>query len=240
MTAANSGQCDNREPLELVRHSPWFQGLPEEALETLASTAQFRDMTQGQYIYEQGVPTTEVFCIVSGRVRVSLMSPNGQEFALVEREPGTWFGEPGLVSDEGRVIEAKVIDSTRLLVIPRDTVLRVGAQHPLMYENLFRYSLGILRGLHELIGGILFYPLKARVAGRLLHLCEEHGVAQDEGVLVEIKVSQNDFARLALGSRQRVNRVFRDWVSRGLIEHRGDHVWVRDLDELEAEIDLFD
>ena len=220
--------------------SPWFDNLPQEALAELADAAGYKDLPVGSYIYEQGRPTTEIFCIVEGRVRVSLLSPNGHEFALIEREPGTWFGEPGLVNDEGRIIEASAIEFTRLLVIPRDVVLSVGERYPRMYENLFRYSQSILRSLHGLIGGILFYPLKARVAGRLIHLCEEHGEPSDGGVLLDIKVSQNDFARLALGSRQRVNRVFRDWASRGLVETREDHIWVRDLEQLEQEIDLFE
>ncbi len=225
---------------ELVSASPWFDNLPPEALAELADAAGYKDLPVGSYIYEQGRPTTEIFCIVEGRVRVSLLSPNGHEFALIEREPGTWFGEPGLVNDEGRIIEASAIEFTRLLVIPRDVVLSVGERYPRMYENLFRYSQSILRSLHGLIGGILFYPLKARVAGRLIHLCEEHGEPSDGGVLLDIKVSQNDFARLALGSRQRVNRVFRDWASRGLVETREDHIWVRDLEQLEQEIDLFE
>lgn len=227
-------------PSVLVARSPWFHNLPADAQAELADAAGFEDLPVGSYIYEQGRPTTKIFCIVSGRVRVSLHSPNGHEFALIEREPGTWFGEPGLVNDEGRVVEAVVIEPTRLLIIPRDVVLGIGERYPKMYENLFRYSQDILRGFHELIGGILFYPLKARVAGRLLHLCQEHGEPVDGGVALDIKVSQNDFARLALGSRQRVNRVFRDWAGRGLVETRDDHIWVRDLAELEHEIDLFE
>ncbi len=240
MSAAQAGSGDSLTPDELIRASPWFSNLPDEALAELVSAADFRDLPVGSYIYEQGRPTLEIFCVVSGRVRVSLLSPNGQEFALVEREPGTWFGEPGLVDDEGRVIDATAIEPTRLLIIPRATVLAVGERYPRMYENLFRYSQGILRSLHELIGGILFYPLKARVAGRLLHLCSEHGKPLDGGVLLDIRVSQNDFARLALGSRQRVNRVFRDWASRGLVETRDDHLWVRNVEKLQQEIDLFE
>lgn len=240
MNRVDSENVKDLSPAALVAESPWFQNLPGEALAELAAAAGFKDLPVGSYIYEQGRPTTEIFCVVEGRVRVSLLSPNGHEFALIEREPGTWFGEPGLVNDEGRIIEATAIEFTRLLVIPREVVLSIGGRYPRMYENLFRYSQGILRSLHELIGGILFYPLKARVAGRLMHLCEEHGEPSDGGVLLDIKVSQNDFARLALGSRQRVNRVFRDWASRGLVEMRADHIWVRDLHQLEQEIDLFE
>ncbi len=177
---------------------------------------------------------------VSGRVRISLQSPNGQEFALIEREAQAWLGEPGLVNDEGRVVEAQTIERTELLVIPRDVILSIGQKYPRLYQNLFHYNQQTLRGLHELISGILFYPLKARVAGRLLHFVEEHGKEVEEGIQLDIKVSQNDFARLALGSRQRVNKIFRDWTNRGLVELRDEYLLVLDREALEAEIDLFE
>ncbi len=224
----------------IVSRSPWFKGLPEEALEQLACNAELRQLDAGQCIYRQGFPTTEVYCVTQGRVRVSLHSPNGHEFALIEREPGTWFGEPGLLNDDGRVLEASAIDSVELLVIPRETVLAIGEQHPLMYKNLFHYNMQTLRTMHQLVGGILFYPLKARVAGRLLYLLDGHGQQTQEGLLLDIKVSQNDFARLALGSRQRVNKIFRDWSVRGLVETRNDHLLIRDRAKLEEELSLFE
>ena len=58
--------------------------------------------------------------------------------------------------------------------------------------------------------------------------------------MLDIKVSQNDFARLALGSRQRVNKIFRDWTARGIVESRQDHIFIPDLAALEQEIDLFE
>ncbi|MEP5567200.1 MAG: Crp/Fnr family transcriptional regulator [Halioglobus sp.] len=224
----------------IVARSPWFVGLPERALEALALAAQERELEPGDCIYRQGFPTTEVYCVVEGRVRVSLHSPNGHEFALIEREPETWFGEPGLLNDEGRVLEASAIESVKLLAIPREVVLELGEQYPLMYKNLFHYNMQTLRTMHQLVGGILFYPLQARVAGRLLYLLDGHGQQTDEGVLLDIKVSQNDFARLALGSRQRVNKVFRDWNRRGLVENRNDFLLIRDREQLEEEIRLFE
>ena len=53
-----------------------------------------------------------------------------------------------------------------------------------------------------------------------------------------MKLTQNDFARLALGSRQRVNKIFRKWGERGIIERRGDRLAILDLPSLEAEVSL--
>ena len=55
-----------------------------------------------------------------------------------------------------------------------------------------------------------------------------------------MKVSQSDFARLAVGSRQRVNGIFREWEKSGLVEHRNDRLWIREIAALEEEIVPFE
>lgn len=227
-------------PLEIVRDNSWFHGLPESALERLADAAAPRELAVNSFIYEQGLPSREICCLLSGRVRVSISSPNDQEFALVDHEAGTWLGLPALVGDQERVIDARVIEAARVLVIPREVVLAIGEEHPLMYRNLFRHNQEIIRDLHILMSGILFHPLRSRVAGRLLQFVREHGEPTSEGQLLNIKVSQNEFARLALGSRQRVNKIFRDWAERGIVLMHDDHLLVPDSKRLEREIELFE
>ena len=144
------------------------------------------------------------------------------------------------MGDAARVLDAKTLTQSDILVIPRHVMLEVADDWPLMYRNLFRHNAMFIRFMLELVGGMFFYPLHARVAGRLLHLVEEHGQAVDGGLLIDIKISQADFARLALGSRQRVNRIFREWTRRGLVATRDDHLLVRDIAALEQEVVPFD
>jgi CRP-like cAMP-binding protein len=225
---------------EIVLSGSWFQDLPVDAIDQLVNAASVRAMPVNSYLYEQGLPSREIFCLLSGRVRISISSPNGQEFSLIDREPGDWFGEPGLVGDEGRIIDARLIEPSEVLVIPRDVVLGIADAHPIMYRNLFHYAQGVLRGFHELMGGILFYPLRSRVAGRLLFMAQEHGREVEGGTLLDIKVSQAEFARLALGSRQLVNKIFRDWHERDLVVIRDDYLLICDMERLEQEIDPFE
>ena len=53
-------------------------------------------------------------------------------------------------------------------------------------------------------------------------MLNEYAIKQEDALVVDLKLTQNDFARLALGSRQRVNKIFRDWSERGIVETRGD------------------
>jgi CRP/FNR family cyclic AMP-dependent transcriptional regulator len=223
-----------------IASSKWFEEAPEDVLHKLVDAATLKPFHANSYLWSMGETNTEVFGIVAGRVRMYVASSNGQEFALVDREEGSWLGEACLKDDLGRLIGARTLTPSDILVIHRQVLQDVARHWPLLYRNLFSHALVTSRGLYELLSGMLFYPLKTRVAGRLLALVQEHGQQVDEGVLLDIKVSQSDFARLAMGSRQRVNRIFREWDKRGLVELRGDFLLIRDLEVFEQELVPFD
>jgi len=225
---------------QFIGRSDWFEGAPADVLDSLADAAMFKQYPANAVLFSLGESNTEVFGVVSGRVRISVASAMGHEFAIVDREEGAWLGEPCLVNDLGRASEARTMTRADILAIPRQAILGAADAWPLLYRNLFRQNVVNHRGLYEILSGVLFYPLRARVAGRVLLLIEEHGRQLDDGVLLDIKLSQNDFARLAMGSRQRVNRIFRDWDKQGLVETRGDHLLIRDIEGLEKELVPFE
>jgi hypothetical protein len=43
-----------------------------------------------------------------------------------------------------------------------------------------------------------------------------------------------------MGSRQRVNGIFRDWDKQGLVESRGDYLLIKDVDGLQREMVPFE
>ena len=108
---------------EAIARSPWFEGLPDKAIGRLAGAATVETFEVDSRLYTQGEPSTRIYGVISGRVRLSLTSAHGHEFALVDREGGTWLGEPGLVDDQARIIDGRVIERATVLVIPRDLVL---------------------------------------------------------------------------------------------------------------------
>jgi len=224
------------QPLDLITDSRWFTGLPEAALLQLAASAVIRPYPRGSYVFTEGERDADVYCVVTGRLRVAISSSAGHDFAIVDLTHGDWFGEQGLVSSTGRVASVEAMVNATVLELPQQAVTELGGRYPLLYHNLLREHVHGTRRLYELLGALLFYPLRARVARRLLTLAREHGIEQEDATLLDMKLTQNDFARLALGSRQRVNRVFRDWSERRIVENRGDRLVILDLAALQAEV----
>lgn len=225
---------------EIIATSPWFEGIPEDLLEKLVAAATVRAFPANSFVWTAGQQTTDIYAVLSGRLRIILASETGQEFALIDWEQGAWLGEQALGVEARSKLEVRVLEPSELMVIPRQAALEVGEAWPTMYRNLFRATWSNTRGLYEILDGVLFYPLRARVAGRVLGLIQAHGERVDDGIRINIKLSQNDFARLSMGSRQRVNRIFREWDQQGLVESRDDHLLIRDVAGLEREMVPFE
>jgi CRP/FNR family cyclic AMP-dependent transcriptional regulator len=223
-----------------MQQSSWFVDIPEEVLDGLLAAVRFETMPANTYLWSMGDRTTDVFGVMSGRVRTAVSSVMGHEFVLNDCEAGSWLGAPFVVNDYERLIDAKTLVASDILVISQQSMQAVGEAWPVLYRNLLRHNVDDARGLYILLTGMAFYPLRARVAGRLLELGREHGSELEGGVLLGAKLSQNDVARLTVGSRQRVNRIFREWEKSGLVATRGGFLWIRDIIALEKEIVPFE
>jgi len=72
---------------------------------------------------------------------------------------------------------------------------------------------------------MLFYFLKARLAGRILWLAENNGVPHPDGVPLNTKLSQMDLARMTMGSRLPVNKTLREWTVEGISNVVKSFMW---------------
>lgn len=223
----------------LISTSPWFHSLPEDARQRLASAAQVRHYRKNSFLYRSGETTSCVYGVAAGRVRLAVTTEQGHEFALTDVERGFWLGEQVLCSDEVRVLNAQALEDSTVVEIHTSVVLDVAREHPDMYRLLFVEHIRRTRRLFAALP-LVFYPLKARLAGRLLSLIPESGRRTDDGILLDVKLSQNDYARLALGSRQRVNKIFRDWSERGIVASHADGYLIKDVGRLRKESELIE
>lgn len=96
------------------------------------------------------------------------------------------------------------------------------------------HSLNTLKKVLELLAGMLFYRIKSRLAGRLLFLLKQHGQPHEDGISLDIKTSQVDFAQMSMGSRRQVNKTFREWVAQGVIAKQGDRYIIKNISALEV------
>lgn len=222
----------------VIRQCPWFNGAPNSAFETLIAAARLKRFDQKKYLYRLGEKAEFVYGVVSGFVRIKISSVHGQEFAITEFSCNAWLGEFTLTNQPARMFEAQVLDGSSIIQIPKRVVKTLAEEHPVIYQNLFLAQAEKTLQMCELLGGMLFYPLGARLAGRLQWFAQHYGIQTDEGILIDKKMTQQELAELARGSRQRVNKIVKEFEDEGILILTGQKYLVKNMLALEAKTQL--
>ena len=217
---------------QVLQECNWFQGITDSGFEELAKVARIKCYKDRTYLYRLEDTSNYVYCVLSGFVRIKISSIQGQEFAITEFSTDSWLGEFSVTDKPVRMFEAQALEDTTLLEIPKKTVQAIAEKHPIVYKNLFLEQSDRTLKMCELLGGMLFYPLSARVAGRLLWFAQNYGEQTECGTLINKKMSQQEIADLTLGSRQRVNKIIKSLEAEDVLSIKGQRYLVKDISAL--------
>jgi CRP/FNR family cyclic AMP-dependent transcriptional regulator len=91
---------------EFLRRTPLFESLSDEELAQVLVISNVVDFAKGASVFKEGDPGTAFYLVEKGAVRISRITPLGEEALTVLRE-GTFFGEMSLMDDSPRSADAK-------------------------------------------------------------------------------------------------------------------------------------
>lgn len=214
------------ELVRILRATDLFSAVPANELEAVAAASRVRAFRRGQVVCTAGDRGDTVIVVLSGRLKVVVRSADGSELTLTVIQPGGVFGELAAVDGGPRSADAETLEESRLLMIPRDMVQDICARVPAAALALARSVAATLRRLTESAGDLVFLDLPRRVAKVLL------SQPPDEDGLIRLKMSQEQVAHQAAGTRQSVNAALRGFERRGWIEVQDRAVTVKQAEAL--------
>lgn len=228
---------DKQKAFNVASNQGWFVGLNDDEIIRLIERSQIKTYNAEQLIYITGEKQDNLYCIVDGLIKISLVSEEGDRFPLIIWEAGSWFGEGAFLESSRMPVEASTVNEAKVLVVPITEIDQALDNGALFYKNMVSDMIERTQLLYRLVEMLLFKTLQARVAARILHLLNLFGETCREGTRLSLEFSQSDFARMSGGSRQRVNKIFGKWFADGVITKQEKWYVVHDIPALEAELD---
>ena len=220
--------------MTLMQAIPLFANMPVDQLQTLVAALDRRAYRKGQLILCQGDMGDSLFVVVSGRVRIFTLSPEGHELSVWICDAGDFFGEMALLTGEPRSACAKAMEQTEVLVLRRpDFYSYLLANPPAAIHTIEALS----RRLRHTTAGaesLMSLSVTQRVARKLLELASRYGTAQGEGILIELDLSQEDVATLVGTTRESANRALASMREQGIVHIERNRIHVLCRDRLEA------
>lgn len=133
-----------------LRKIPLFAGLTTDHLQLISGIGTRRSFRAGETIFREGSTGTEFFVIIDGRVRISKTVPGIGEEALAILDPGSHFGEMGLVDDTPRSADAFAHTPCTLWAIDKHELQDLMFLHKdLAYDLLWTFVRTLARRLRE-------------------------------------------------------------------------------------------
>lgn len=194
--------------------------LPADLAAAFSARARQINARKGQMLIAQGSDADEVYLITSGRVNISVFSPNGRETILRDMGPGRLLGEMAAIGSQPRSASVVVVEEAVLAMISASafrTFLRdvPGAGYWLAMQLAAR-----VRNLTEKSSELAALPVAARLLNELLRLINAASLNGDSCVIEALPTHAELAARIGT-HREAVTRELRLLAKEGRIIQSG-------------------
>jgi CRP-like cAMP-binding protein len=186
----------------------------------------------GTVLFTEGDVSRRVVMMLSGRVKISTVSDEGQETVLAFRGAGDVLGELAAIDDADHMATVTVVEEGEAVIVPANRFLAALESEPGLAVALLRSVIGRLRDADRLRAEFLALDVTGRVAQRLVELAGSYGTRVEAGTKIGLPLSQRELAGWVGASREAVNKSLAQLEDRGLILRDHGSLIVRDVDGL--------
>ncbi len=214
--------------------SPLFHGLAQAEAEEVLAAASTRALAAGELLFLQGDPVEALFVVESGMLKLSQLTPEGEE--VVVRTVGTGAIVAGVAVLEKRSlpVSATALAASRVLVWSRPRIQALAARHPQLRLNVLQTIADRMQDSLARIRELTTENVGQRVARALLRLTRESGRPVDGGTLIDQPLGRRELAELSGASMFTASRLVAGWARDGVLEVGRQRIVVRSIARLAA------
>lgn len=210
-----------------------FNELPMVELKKIEKMTSMRTIKKGEFIYFPDMPSTSVFFLKKGRVKILGYADDGKEIIKKILWPGDIFGELGLIDEEKRSDFSQAMDDDVLICAmdKTDMMKMMGTNDKLNIKVMKLIGLR-LRKMERRVMSLIGKSARTRLIEFICEMAEERGKKVGDEVLVKHRLTHQDIANLNAISRQKTTSILNDLRDENLINFDRKSILVRDLTKL--------
>jgi CRP-like cAMP-binding protein len=204
-----------------------FSALSDAQLERVRRHSHITDMVEGESLFFQGDKATSFYLVLSGRIKLFRVSPDGKEKVVEIIEAGASFAEALMFMDEPNYpVTATALAPSRVIVINnRDfkAMLRESVNSCFLLLGSMSYR---LRGLIREIDALSLDTGTVRTISYLLHQ------APPDVISFELKVAKSVIASRLSVKPETFSRILKSLHEREIVSIDGRNVTIHDREAM--------
>jgi CRP-like cAMP-binding protein len=225
---------ENRTKLWYLKNLDIFSHLREEEYKMIDRYVSMREVKKGEVLYFEGSEDKNFYLLKKGAVKMIKHTPQGKEFILDIIKGGSIFGEMTMVDPQEKDESAEVIEDGLICTMTKVNFDQLIGMVPGLSVKLTKIIGFRRRKLENKLLDLLFSTVEQRLAKTLLNLLDDFGIPHNDGYLLKIKLTHQDFSDLIASTRETVTTVLNKFKNEGMIDYEGKYVVIRSLEGLKT------
>jgi CRP-like cAMP-binding protein len=214
-----------------------FQTLTPPQRKAIVSKLERRDFQPGDAIIARAEPSTEVYFLISGRVRACNFSEEGKEVQFEDLEAGAMFGELAAIDGGGRTGDVVAISDTIVASMSQSNFLDSLDEHAGLSRYVMTRLTKVIRNHMARMVELSAHNVKIRLCRELARLAERQGEPRAGVIAISNPPTHADLAARIGSHREAVSREVKNLHRSGLITWTRTEHFINDLKKLKLQID---
>ena len=220
-----------------MKHKTRTKSQTAEVKELLALADQTVELDRNTFLFQQGEMVNELYVILSGRVQIGKISADGRELTLRMCGSGDIVGELTLYTNDVKyLLNAKVIEPSKIAVIKKEQL-----EERLLHDT--KLAIELIKIMNEnarrdqtKFQDLVLHGKKGALYSTLIRLTNSYGIHMDDGILIDVSLTNQELANFCGTSRESINRLLNELKNDGIISMEKKKIFVHDLQHLKNEI----
>ncbi|MGC9520265.1 MAG: Crp/Fnr family transcriptional regulator [Anaerolineae bacterium] len=213
---------------DLLGSFPYFEALEPQALNAFARTAVRTQYEPDQIILLEGDPTTSMYVVETGWLKVIKTSLEGREQILRFLGPGEAFNAVAVFADLPSSATIIALEPTTAVVLERETLLRLLDRYPAVTKAIMRSLARRVVHLVSMVEDLSLRTVEARLARYLVEQAEATTIHRERWT------TQTEMASRLGTVLDVLNRALHRLADEGLIRVERHQIQILDLEELRS------
>jgi CRP/FNR family cyclic AMP-dependent transcriptional regulator len=207
----------------------FFNELSKENQELLLSIGLEINLKSGAYLFYEGDYPENVYLIRSGKVRLSKMNADGREFSVHLKQRDELVGEVGLFNNMAISVTAELMEDATLIKFERHALEEVFRKNGEIAVAFMKWFARHTQSTQAKFRDLILCGKTGAFYSTLIRFSNSYGVKTDEGILINVQLTNQDIANYIGTTRESINRMLNDLKKEKIISIEKSYITIKDL-----------
>jgi len=218
---------------DLLKRCPLFAGLKEEELKRIRTIASLKQIVKKEVLFSEGEEAKGFYAILSGKVKLYKISPEGKEQILHVVSAPDAFAEAALFLEGSYPAFAEALSDCQLLFFPKRDFIQLIGRNPQLSINMIVSLSHYLRRFASLIEELSLKEVSSRMAKYLIDLSMKLSKEGKSPKEVELDLSKTQLASKLGTISETLSRTLAKMKAKGIIDVKRNRILILNRETLE-------